>query len=317
MSALIPANETFDGTWPFKPQYCEAAGFRQHYVDEGPENPEHTLVMLHGEPTWGYEWRHLIGPLSQRNRVIVPDHMGFGKSATPADRTYLAPEHTENLEKLLVDTLDLTGITLVMRDWGGPIGTAFALRHPDRVDRIFATNTVIPLGLDGFDALLAGVLTESPWFQWVGAAIADGSFEQVLGNAGRTVVHLMISLQTITRPQIATPTWIRAYSSPFPTPADCKGAIMFPKQLAVPELRAPRAPIDPDAVAALRAKPAMLVEGMRDTALPARHTIPAFRLAYPDAPVIELPEAGHFPNEDTPDTLLALLQLFLQTSARA
>ncbi len=84
MSALIPADET----WPYTARYGEAAGFRQHYVDEGPQHPEHTLVSLHSEPTWGYEWRHLIGPLSRRNRVIVPDHTGFGKSATPPDRTY-------------------------------------------------------------------------------------------------------------------------------------------------------------------------------------------------------------------------------------
>lgn len=69
-------------------------------------------------------------------------------------------------------------------------------------------------------------------------------------------------------------------------------------------------------MAALRAKPAMLVEGMRDTALTPRCMVPAFRLAYPGAPVIEIPEAGHFTPEDAPETLLALLQLFLQTSAR-
>jgi haloalkane dehalogenase len=71
--------------------------------------------------------------------------MGFGKSATPQDRTYLATEHIDNLEKLLVDTLDLRDITLVLHDWGGPIGAGFAVRHPDRVSRIFATNTVLPL----------------------------------------------------------------------------------------------------------------------------------------------------------------------------
>ncbi|SEI16900.1 MULTISPECIES: alpha/beta fold hydrolase [unclassified Leifsonia] len=142
---MIAGEETLDGTWPYSARFNEAAGFRQHYVDEGPERPDQTIVMLHGEPTWGYEWRHLIGPLSRRHRVVVPDHMGFGKSETPQDRTYDASEHILNLESLLVDTLDLTNITLVLRDWGGPIGTGFALRHPDRVSRIFAVNTVLPL----------------------------------------------------------------------------------------------------------------------------------------------------------------------------
>jgi pimeloyl-ACP methyl ester carboxylesterase len=93
---MIAAEQTFDGTWPYPARFTEAAGFRQHYVDEGPERPDHTIVMLHGEPTWGYEWRHLIGPLSRHHRVLVPDHMGFGKSETPEDRTYDASEHISN-----------------------------------------------------------------------------------------------------------------------------------------------------------------------------------------------------------------------------
>lgn len=217
---MIEAAETFDGTWPFAPQFTDSAGFRQHFVDIGPRDGE-PVVLLHGEPTWGYLWRHLIGPLSRSRRVIVPDHMGFGKSAMPAERGYLAEEHIDNLDTLLVGELGLTGITLVMHDWGGPIGTGFALRHPDRVTR---------------------------------------------------------------------------------------------QQLVAPDPADRPAPPDPAAVTALRAKPAVLVEGMRDTALLPRHIIPAFRLAYPDAPVIELPHAGHFTPEDAPQELLAALEMFLHTS---
>jgi pimeloyl-ACP methyl ester carboxylesterase len=72
--------------------------------------------------------------------------MGSGKSDTPADHDYLAVEHVDNLEKLLVDELDLREITLVLHDWGGPIGAGFALRHPDRVARMFTRSTGLPLG---------------------------------------------------------------------------------------------------------------------------------------------------------------------------
>lgn len=169
--------------------------------------------MLHGEPTWGYEWRHLIGPLSRHHRVVVPDHMGFGKSETPQDCTYDASEHILKLESLLVDTLDLTDITLVVRDWGGPIGTGFALRHPERISRIFAVNTVLPLA-DDIAPLMRANGVESRWFPWAHSALADGSFEQILGNAGRTIAHLMIDLQHVARPEIATPTG----SAPTPAP---------------------------------------------------------------------------------------------------
>lgn len=156
---MIAAEETFDGTWPLSARFNEAAGFREHYVDEGPEQ---TIVMLHGEPMRGYEWRHLIGPPVRHHRVVVPDHMGFGKSETPQDRSYDAREHNLYLESLRVDTLDLSDITLV-RDWGGPIGTGFALRHPDRISRIFAVNTVLPLAA-GIEDLMTANAAESRCF---------------------------------------------------------------------------------------------------------------------------------------------------------
>ncbi|WP_405160156.1 alpha/beta fold hydrolase [Nocardia sp. NBC_01499] len=311
---MIRSDETFDGTWPYRARYTEAAGFRQHYVDEGPPEARETLVLLHGEPTWGYLWRHLIDPLARSHRVVVPDHMGFGKSATPPDSDYLALNHVDNLETLLIDVLDLNRITLVLHDWGGPIGTGFALRHPDRVDRIVAINTVLPLGMPGYQDLMNANHADSAWFRWAGAAQADGTLDEILGNAGSSVTHLMLALQTIARPEVVTPTWIRAYAGHFTDRAACRGVLRFPQQLVTPGAKPPLPQPDPAAAAALLAKPAVLLEGMRDTALLPRYIIPAFREAFPNAPVIELPNAGHFPQEDAPDALLAALELFLRTT---
>src|SRR5215216_1335230 len=95
---MIAASETFGGTWPFEPCFFEGAGFRMHYVDEGTGDP---IVCLHGEPTWGYLYRRFIPPLSATHRVVVPDHMGFGKSETPRDREYSLRTHVDNLTKLI------------------------------------------------------------------------------------------------------------------------------------------------------------------------------------------------------------------------
>jgi alpha/beta hydrolase fold len=84
---MISSHETFGGTWPFAPRFFDGNGFRMHYVEEGSGQP---IICLHGEPTWGYLYRRFIPPLSQSHRVIVPDHMGFGKSGTPRDRPYTA-----------------------------------------------------------------------------------------------------------------------------------------------------------------------------------------------------------------------------------
>lgn len=130
-----------------------------HHVDQGSGRP---VVLLHGEPTWGYLWRQFISPLAREHRVLVPDHMGFGKSETTSDRNYLLEEHVDNLENLLVDELDLRDITLVLHDWGGLIGGGIALRHPDRVAGIFMMNTLVPLDLDHEIAHLSRTSSDRP-----------------------------------------------------------------------------------------------------------------------------------------------------------
>lgn len=84
---MTPSNDTFDGTFPFSPRFSDVAGFRMHYVDEGPADGE-VVMCIPGEPTWGYLFRDLIAALAGNYRVIAPDHMGFGKSETPGHRTY-------------------------------------------------------------------------------------------------------------------------------------------------------------------------------------------------------------------------------------
>ena len=93
---MIKASETFEGTWPFLPNFFDGNGFLMHYVDEGPRqaNP---IILLHGEPTWGYLYRKFIPELSKSYRVVVPDMMGFGKSETPQDKEYTLKTHVENL----------------------------------------------------------------------------------------------------------------------------------------------------------------------------------------------------------------------------
>ena len=98
---MIEENEVFNGSWPYKAQYFAGQGFRQHYVDEGSRDSDETFVLVHGEPTWGYIYRNFIPRLSEIGRVVVPDHMGFGKSETPQDREYSAEEHCDNLDALL------------------------------------------------------------------------------------------------------------------------------------------------------------------------------------------------------------------------
>jgi cis-3-alkyl-4-acyloxetan-2-one decarboxylase len=99
-------------------------------------------VLLHGNPTWGYLYRNFIGPLTDAgHRVIVPDHLGFGRSDKPDEpELYRIPRHADRLDALL-ESLDLRDATVVPQDWGGPIGLRWAVRHPDRVRGLFILNT--------------------------------------------------------------------------------------------------------------------------------------------------------------------------------
>src|SRR5580698_10428084 len=141
---MTQSNDTFDGTFPYAPRFTDAPGFRMHYVDEGPADGE-VVLCLHGEPTWGYLYRDLIATLKGSYRVIAPDHMGFGKSETPQERTYWLQDHIDNPERFVL-ALDLRAITLVLHDFGGAVGMGLAARHPDRIQRIISTNGPTPFG---------------------------------------------------------------------------------------------------------------------------------------------------------------------------
>jgi len=115
-------------------------GFNYHYVDEGSGDP---VVMVHGNPTWSFYYRALIKALSERYRTIVPDHIGCGLSDKPDDKTYDYKFKTrvDDLENLIENLEIKEKITLVLHDWGGFIGMAYALRHPERISRFVLMNT--------------------------------------------------------------------------------------------------------------------------------------------------------------------------------
>jgi haloalkane dehalogenase len=301
---MILANETFDDTWPYAPRFFEGAGFRMHYIDEGSPDGE-PIVCLHGEPTWGYLYRKFIPRLSRHCRVIVPDHMGFGKSETPQDRSYEIREHCENLEKLMLH-LDLRDVTLVIQDWGGAIGGSFAYRHPNRVKRICSMNTVIPGG-----QAPQGTITvlDHHWFKWVNS----DAYEPTLSNLGSTILSVMkrIGFERTAR---VDETWIRAYAVPFPTVEECKGAIKFPRCIASPETFEyfAKEVINPERAEAIRSIPAMYVHGEEDRAIPTEFAVVCFKDMWPNGPVVTLPGVGHFLQEDAPETVTALIEQFIQ-----
>ncbi len=303
---MIESDSTFDGTFPFSPHFTEAPGFRMHYVDEGLEHGE-VVLCLHGEPTWGNLFRHLIASLSETYRVVVPDHMGFGKSETPQGRSYWLQDHIDNIEAFVL-ALDLTGITLVMHDFGGPVGMGLAARHPDRIGRIISVNGPTPFGqADSLDRLVANAGV-SPWFQWILKAESEGILESVLGQLGYNILSTL-KLNGFEDNSIITDSFISAYGAPFAHPADCLGAIGWAKGFATRahQFEAP----DAAAISAIRGKPALALWGDADRTLHAEHFLPLFAELFPGAPIHRLPGAGHYSFEDSPEAINRLISQFL------
>lgn len=288
-------DETFNGTFPFVPRYRRVNGFDMHFVDEGEGEP---LVFVHGDPTWGYLWRRFIPPLSARYRCVVPDHMGMGKSAVPPERDrYRLAQHIANLECLLLD-LDLSGITLVLHDWGGPVGLGFAARHRDRVKRLALMNTWAFAPWPGAPLPRLLEIIRSPRGEHF-VLERNGYVEPALTGGTHGREHITAEV-------------LKAYVAPFPTPESRLALLSWTRDIPVAEgdpsfddmKRIERALPDFARV------PALLLWGMRDPVL-TEPVLVMWKRALPGASTVTVEDAGHFLQEDAPESVVIALERFL------
>lgn len=164
MKCLRTPDEAFEGLpgFGFAPHYAEVPDLdggrlRIHYLDEGPADAP-LVVLMHGEPSWCYLYRHMIPVLVGAGlRCVAPDLVGFGRSDKPTERAdYTYARHVEWIRALLVDHLGISGATLVGQDWGGLVGLRVVAENPGRFARVVAANTGLPTGDDRVtDAFLA------------------------------------------------------------------------------------------------------------------------------------------------------------------
>lgn len=128
--------------YPFDNHYYTLkSGHKMHYVSEGEANKD-TLIMVHGNPTWSFFYRNLIKELSSSYRVIAVDHIGCGLSDKPQQYDYTLKNHVENLNELITMIVpEESRLNLIVHDWGGAIGSGFAIKHPNRLDKFIIMNT--------------------------------------------------------------------------------------------------------------------------------------------------------------------------------
>ena len=260
--------------YAFEPHYAEVDDLRMHYVDEGEGDP---VVCFHGEPSWAYLYRKMLPPLVEGgHRVICPDLVGFGRSDKPTDRGwYSYDRHTEQVSGLLAG-LDLSEATVVVQDWGGPIGLRWAVENAQRVARLVVMNT----------GLFTGRVSKG-FLAWRDFAERNPDLPVGFVVQGATSTELPDDV-------------VAAYEAPFPTPESKAGAAQFP--LLVPtEDGAPGAAEMLAVIEELREwdKPALVAFSDQDPVFPYPRAGEEFATMIPGAgEQVRIEGASHFLQED-------------------
>jgi cis-3-alkyl-4-acyloxetan-2-one decarboxylase len=282
--------------FPFESRFYDHSGLRQHYVDEGQGAP---IVMLHGNPTWSFMYRTLIADLRDSYRVIAPDHIGCGLSDKPDDTryTYNLAQRVRDLSDLLEGVGVTRDITLVVHDWGGLIGLAWAVRHPESVNRLVVFNTA---------AFPIPAPTRLPLSIRVCRDTALGAFLVRRFNA-------FSALASRFGPQHRLTAEVRhAYIAPYNSRANRIATLRFVQDIPLgPEH--PSFEIVRDTAGrldSLGSRPVLICWGERDFVFN-RHFLDEWIRRFPSAEVHRFPDAGHYVLEDAADQIVPIVRSFL------
>ena len=275
----------------FQPHYTDVSGLRMHYVDEGDGAP---IVCFHGEPSWAYLYRKMLPPLvGAGHRVVCPDLAGFGRSDKPTDRGwYSYDRHVEQTAGVL-DGLDLTRATVVVQDWGGPIGLRWAVENEDRVDRLVIMNT----------GLFTGRVSKG-FLAWRDFAERNPDLPVGFVLGGGTATEL-------------ADTVVAAYEAPFPTPESKAGAAQFPLLVPIDE-GAPGAAEMVSVIEELQRweKPALVAFSDSDPVFPYPRAGEEFTRMIPGAgDQVRIEGAAHFLQEDRGEEIAAAILDWMKRTA--
>lgn len=277
--------------YPFADRYVDLPAGRMHYVDEGVGGE--TVLFVHGTPTWSFDWRRLVTALSPRHRCLAPDHLGFGLSERPEGFAYTPEAHADNLDAF-VRALGLRDLTLVVHDFGGPIGLPLRMRDPSLVKRIVLINT------------------------WMWSFAGDKAMEKSARMAGSALGRFLyrranFSLRVLTpyaygdRKKL-TPELHRQYLDRFPD-AWSRERVLWTLARSL-SASGPFYASLWDRRESLKGIPLLILWGMRDRAFPPA-MLKRWREAFPEAAAVELPSAGHWPHEEEPAAVEKAIRDFL------
>lgn len=284
--------------FPFDARFLETRWGRVHYVDEGPRDGE-VVLLVHGTPSWSFEFRQLIPVLARSRRVIAVDHLGFGLSDRPTDFPYTPEAHTQVLREV-IDGLGLTRFALAVHDYGGPIALPIAVAEPERISSLVVMNT------------------------WFWDLDTDYEFLRVARFAASFVGRFLYrwfnaSLRLIMPSAYGdrrrlTPRIHAQYLAPFRRRADRVRVLWtLARSLVTSSKSFGRIWEGRERLGAI---PSLIVWGLGNSALKP-YMLERVREALPHARAETLPGVGHWPQEEAPDEVARLLDGFLPSSRAA
>ena len=275
--------------YPFQPHYFDNKGHRLHYIDEGKGE---TLLFVHGTPSWSFDFRNVIKKLKKGYRCIAIDHIGFGLSDKSKDYDYSTLNHSHTLEKF-VEEKQLNSLTLVVHDFGGPIGLHFAMRHPEKVKRLVILNSWLWSSQADPDFIKFSKVLKSPLLPFL---------YRYFNFSARFLLPRSFGDHKISKHILSQ------YTKPFGSVQERNGTIAFARSLLN----------DQDWFetlwtnkSSINNKPTLFIWGMKDKFVKPRY-LDKFLTGFPNATVHRLPTSGHFPQEEQPDLVAQYIEDFMR-----
>lgn len=281
--------------YQFTPRrFALSDGTALSFLDEGPRS-DSAVLMVHGNPTWSYYYRHLVRALAPARRCVVPDHVGMGFSPKPAARAYTLEQRITDLEDW-VASLGLRQLDLVVHDWGGAIGLGFAGRHPEKVRRLVILNTAaFP------DARIPARIAVCR-LPLLGPLLVRG-----LNGFAWPATRMAMARRRLSADER------RGYLLPYGSWTDRVAVNAFVRDIPMEQGHPTRATLEAveAGLSRLREKEAMIVWGGRDFCFN-DHFLGRWRVILPTAAVHHLADAGHYVLDDARDEVVPLIRTFLE-----
>lgn len=271
--------------YPFHSNYFNINGQKLHYIDEGEGE---TILFVHGTPSWSFDFRHLIKDLRKDHRCIAIDHIGFGLSDKPEHYDYSTIAHSKTLEQFILAER-LQNITLVVHDFGGPIGLNFAMQYPDRIKNIVVLNSWLWSSTNDPDFIKVSRMLKSPLLPFL---------YRYLNFSPKFILPKSFGDHKLPKELL------QQYTKPFASKNQRNGALAFARSLLKDQAWFEELWHKKEAISG---KPALFIWGMKDPTIKPAY-LDKFLTGFKNATAIKLETCGHFPQEEQPMQVIGAIR---------